>query len=329
MRNVKVAMTACAFLVFAICAFASAQVKGLDEVIEEAFDLQDATLQDAIDALFKDTGVNYMIDQRVQGMVTLKVKGLPRRRVLDLICERVGAEWVVEDGVVRIRPKQQPVPQQPVGPGFQPGGAPGQVPMPGQPVGPFPPGAVAPVRPEEQMAQMGGAQVGGRRTAPTVGGIQTAEEAEPEEYVWARIPLRFTDAIMVAEMLGGQVITPTGGTLGGGGGRGGFGGFGGLGGWGGGLGGFGGFGGLGGLGGWGGGLGGFGGFGGLGGLGGWGGGFGGFGGLGGLGGWGGGFGGLGGWGGGFGGFGGLGGLGGWGGFGGRGWGGWGGRGWRR
>jgi len=39
MRNVKVAMTACAFLVFVICAFASAQVKGLDEVIEEAFDL--------------------------------------------------------------------------------------------------------------------------------------------------------------------------------------------------------------------------------------------------------------------------------------------------
>lgn len=297
-------------LVLGVLSLAHAQLKGLDEPVEEAFDLQDATVQDAIDALFKDTGVNYMIDPRVQGLVTLKVKGLPRKRVLDLICDRVGAEWFVENDVVRIRPKQQPMPQQPQ---FGPGGVPGFPggPMPGQPpVGPFPPGAEAPIQPGQMMAaQMQGVEgaVAGRRGAPTVGGVATAEEAEPQEYIWARIPLRFTDAIMVAQMLGGQVITPTGGTLGGGQ----QGGFGGLGGWGGGLGGFG------GLGGWGGGFGGWGGFGGLGG---WGGGFGGLGGWGGFGGWGGlgGFGGLGGWGGGFGGL---------GGFGGRG--GWGGRGWRR
>lgn len=248
MERIKVLCVAIsAILVLGVWSLAHAQIKGLDEPIGEAFDLQDATVQDAIDALFKDTGVNYMIDPRVQGLVTLKVKGLPRKRVLDLICDRVGAEWFVENDVVRIRPKQQPLPQ-PQQPQFGPapfGPAQGQPPV----GGPFPPGAEAPVQPGQQMMaqmpMMEGAAVG-RRAAPAVGGIATAEEAEPQEYIWARIPLRFTDAIMVAQMLGGQVITPTGGTLGGGqqggfgggfGGLGGWGGFGGLGGWGGGWGG--------------------------------------------------------------------------------------------
>ncbi|HID07655.1 MAG TPA: hypothetical protein EYP10_10985, partial [Armatimonadetes bacterium] len=199
--------------------------KGLDEVVNE-FDVQDATVQDAIGALLKDTGINYIVDPTVRGKIALTLRGVTRRKLLDVICEQANAEWTLEDNIVRIKPKAAQPTTQP--------GAPGRIGMPQ---------GMAPVAPETQME----GQVRRRRTEPTIG-IQTAEEpeTEEEEYVWARIPLRFADALMVAQLFGGQVITPTGGLLAsGGGGLGGYGGFGGLGGFGGGFGGLGGYGGFG------------------------------------------------------------------------------------
>ena len=174
-----------------------------------SLEFKDADIRDVIETLGRETGLNFVVDPRVRGPVTVTLRDVTVEQALKLILDAHGYTYTVEDGVYLIKPKERqvapPVPQ--VTPTLQTA---------------RPPAVRRPLR---------------TREAP-----ETEPQEAPEEKMRpALIQPRNQDAPVLAMLLGGMPLYYTMLNPYGGGGYGGFGGgYGGYGGFGGGFGGFGG-----------------------------------------------------------------------------------------
>ncbi len=107
-------MLACAPLAFAQADLGSKTVSSLE--------YREADVRDALDALFKQVGASYSIDQSVQGRITVSLHNVSLGAALKNILLQVDAEAKIEDGIYRIMsrpPADSPAPQnsQPVATG--------------------------------------------------------------------------------------------------------------------------------------------------------------------------------------------------------------------
>jgi len=69
--------------------------------------LTDADLHQTLKLIYDLTGANIILSKDIGGRVTMNVKDLPLKKVLDLICEANGLKYVYEDEVIKILTKEE------------------------------------------------------------------------------------------------------------------------------------------------------------------------------------------------------------------------------
>ncbi len=69
--------------------------------------LTDADLEQTLKLIYDLTGANIVLSKGIKGRVTINVKDLPLKRVLDLICEANHLKYLEDDGVIKIMTEEE------------------------------------------------------------------------------------------------------------------------------------------------------------------------------------------------------------------------------
>lgn len=74
----------------------------------DSLNFQDTDIRDALKALFKDVGVNYVVYNDVQGTVTISLKNVKFETALRALLDQVKATWRIEGGIYNIIKREEP-----------------------------------------------------------------------------------------------------------------------------------------------------------------------------------------------------------------------------
>jgi type IV pilus assembly protein PilQ len=69
-------------------------------------DMQEAEIGNVLRLLADVSGKNLVYGEDVKGKITLKLKGVPWRQALDVICKTKGLDFEEDDNIIRIAPRE-------------------------------------------------------------------------------------------------------------------------------------------------------------------------------------------------------------------------------